>query len=283
MKKEKLFDLLLKKFKILKELVYVLDIPYRATLEFQNQKLTLSDVYGRWISMQLHLNAYISKSSYKTGLAECLYNALQKRKEVIFTNPLMSCALFLDPRFHIVVARDQNKMHEARENLLKIWRRMHVLHASARNSNNLEESGQSSNIDSFEFDEAAAMNQFLGQSESPVNHNKTIDIEAVLDSFQLDPLPVEKSVLEYWESAKEEHEELIELAMVVFCVPPTEVQVERDFSHLDHIFTDRRCRLTEERLDDILLLHLNKDLFFEVNASDRDMLFKQMNRSNETT
>lgn len=219
-KKEKACNLLLNKFNILKELIYILKIPYRATLEYQNKNLTLSDVYGRWIAMLLHLNACSSKASFKTGLAQCLHTALQKRKEVIFSNPLISCALFLDPRFHVVIARDQMKMYEARENLLKIWRRMHVLHANAQNSNNLEESGKSSINGSFEFDEAAAMNQFLGRSEPSEDDNKTIDIEAILDSFQPDALPVDSSVLDYWESAKEKHEELYELALVVFSNHP---------------------------------------------------------------
>lgn len=76
------------------------------------------------------------------------------------------------------------------------------------------------------------------------------------------------SVHEYWESVKEEHKKLYKLAMVIFSIPPTEVQIERDFSSLDVVFTNRRGNLSSSRLEDIFLIHLNKDLFYNVNNDD---------------
>lgn len=60
---------------------------------------------------------------------------------------------------------------------------------------------------------------------------------------------------------KEEHSELYRIAMVVYSVPPTEVQIERDFSNLDCVFTKRRGNLCQSRLKEIFLIHLNTDLF----------------------
>lgn len=60
------------------------------------------------------------------------------------------------------------------------------------------------------------------------------------------------------------NEQLHKLAMVVFGVPPTEVQIERDFSLLNFVFSNRRCMLQQERLEDIMVIHLNPDLFYEV-------------------
>lgn len=62
-------------------------------------------------------------------------------------------------------------------------------------------------------------------------------------------------ILQYWEERKGEHKELYMLAMTVFGIPPTEVQIERDFSNLNFVFSDRRCRL--ERLEDIMAINLN--------------------------
>lgn len=102
-----------------------------------------------------------------------------------------------------------------------------------------------------------------------------IDIETAIISFQPDPLPLDGSVLEYWESVKDTENELYQLAMAIFSVPPTEVQIERDFSSLKYIFSDRRDNLKQSRLEDILLIHLNKDLFYKVNAEDLEALVQK--------
>lgn len=70
--------LLLQKWLILREIVYILQIPLRATIELQREDLTLSDVYGIWTKMRLHLNACASKTNYKTSLAKYLLDALLK-------------------------------------------------------------------------------------------------------------------------------------------------------------------------------------------------------------
>lgn len=54
------------------------------------------------------------------------------------------------------------------------------------------------------------------------------------------------------------------LATVMFSIPPTEVQIEKDFSELNFVFSDRRCMLTKERLEDIMIINFNEDLFFTV-------------------
>lgn len=126
-KRDKLFALLERKWLTLKEIVYTLQIPYNVTVAFQKQELTLSDVYGRWISMQIHLQKCNEKSSFKTGLAGHLYDAMVKRNENIFSNPLMACALFLDPRYRLVLNKYPEKAEQAKANLVKIWKRLHDL------------------------------------------------------------------------------------------------------------------------------------------------------------
>lgn len=106
---EKKCELLLHKWRALKELVVLLKIPYDATIEFQSHKLTLSDVYGKWIGMQLHLKACVTKKQFKLGLAKHLLDSLENRNENIFKNPLMLCALYLDPRYHHTIASNDEK------------------------------------------------------------------------------------------------------------------------------------------------------------------------------
>lgn len=283
-------QLLLKKWNVLREIIYLLQIPFNATIAFQNQKLTLSDVYGRWLGMQLHFEACLKKSSFKTRLAEHLLKALKTRNAVIFNNPLMSCALYLDPRFQRQLLHYPEKIDEAKDNMMKIWRRLIVLKHVNTGLQTQTQADAPANVSSesidFLFDEADAVarhvhgeNQLSTQNKDTTNHSTTrldhdIDIERIIDMFQAEVEPMNISIIEYWENIKEQEPELYQIAMVVFSVPPTEVQIERDFSALDFIFTKRRGNLSEDRLDDIFLIHLNKDLFYEVNRDELNALVR---------
>lgn len=61
---------------------------------------------------------------------------------------------------------------------------------------------------------------------------------------------------------------MYELARCIFAIPPTEVEIEKNFSNLNFIFTQRRQHLSEDHLDAILQIHLKKDLFFILNEEE---------------
>lgn len=61
---------------------------------------------------------------------------------------------------------------------------------------------------------------------------------------------------------------MYELARCIFAIPPTEVEIEKNFSHLNFIFTQRRQNLSEDHLDAILQTHLKKGLFFILNEEE---------------
>lgn len=258
-----------------------MSIPYKATVDLQKKELTLSDVYGIWLKSQLHLDACIKlKKNYKTDLAKHLLNAINERKETVFKNPLMTAALFLDPRFRRQVLRDVNKTEEAMQTLKNIWRRLIALNDAPNVpvAMNISDKSVDSNV-SLDFDAQAELDKYLSIGNGIVIETAhetahEIDIEHLLDIFNPDAISSEKSVLKYWEEAKEHNPQLYELAMVVFAVPPTEVQIERDFSKLNFIFTDRRCSLTEERLNDIMLIHLNDEIFHHVKQEELNSLGK---------
>lgn len=73
---------------------------------------------------------------------------------------------------------------------------------------------------------------------------------------------------------KKNYEQLCEVAMVIFSILPTEVQIERDFSSFSHIFSNRRYNLHSKILENILLINLNKSLFIEVNEEEVEELFE---------
>lgn len=279
------FVLLQRKWDILREIAYVLS---NAMIELQKKSLTLSDVYGIWLKMTLHLNACVQKENYQTGLAQHLLDAITERKEEIFSNPMMTSALFLDPRFRNQIVRDETKLEQAKANLLNLWRRLISLDGNKSTKEEKEEEGatntsKKSDI-SFEYDQQAELDKFLAvsfatesvDSSDLQKEEEKGDIEYLLDTFDPEPIKSNENVLKYWEDNKEKHKDIYKLAIVIMAIPPTEVQTERDFSKLNHVFTDRRCNLTEERLEDIMILNLNDEIFQLVKEEEINAMMAQM-------
>lgn len=83
------------------------------------------------------------------------------RKQVIFNNPLnnplMECAIFLDPRFRQMILCDEPKVERVKITLIKIWQRINVNQSEGNNSAN------SSGGSSLEFDEDAELNKYLSE------------------------------------------------------------------------------------------------------------------------
>lgn len=270
--KHKECELLLKRWVILREIAYVLQIPFRATIEVQREDLTLSDVYGVWTKMRLHLNACANKRNYKTSLAAYLLDALHSRQNAIFSNPYMTAAIYLDPRFRNQIIRNEEKDEEAKRQLCELWRRI---------SHRLERTQQENRVNTtdeitFEFDADAELDNYLTgrrtRCSNEANNYRNVDIELVLDQFQPPQLPSNASILDYWQTAKDEHPELYELAMIVYAIPPTEVKIERDFSLLNHVFSKRRGQLDLDRLADIMMINRNPEIFYMVKAEELKVL-----------
>lgn len=268
----KVFQLLKLKWNILIEFEKVLSIPYKATIELQKQNLILSDVFGIFLKMKLHLSTIVtSKKSNQTGLAEYLLEALEERKRIIFSNPFMSAALFLDPRYRNQIINDEEKVYEATATLKKIWRRLIALKSPVQcpNESSINISCNSTD-ESMQFDADEALDELL--LGVPQNHSRAEiqaeqekeDISILLESFNPPAVSSKIDVVTYWQQEKVNNKTLYELAMIVFAIPPTEVQIERDFSKLSFVFNKLRCKLTEERLEDIMIINLNNDLFYEV-------------------
>lgn len=284
-KKMKVFQLLKRKWNVLIEFERVLSVPYKATIELQKQNLILSDVFGIFLKMKLHLSAIVTaKKMNGTGLAKYLLEALEERKGNIFSNPFMSAAIFLDPRYRSQIINDENKIEEAKATLKNIWRRLVVLGLSSVPGNApVNISSESTNTEEdIQYDPDEALDKFLlgsTQNESTVQiraEQAKEDISILLDSFDPPAVSAKTDVVSYWEREKENNEILYELAMTVFAIPPTEVQIERDFSKLSFIFNELRCKLTEERLEDIMIINLNDDLFYEIK---KEQLMEQRSKS----
>lgn len=193
-----------------------------------------------------------------------------ERKDAIYSNPFMVAALFLDPRFRIKLMDNQEKVAEAKNLLCDLWRRReHGIERKQANNDEANEIG-------FQFHGVDELDAFLCGTDTDNTIGQPTDIELILDAFQPERVPPNHSILEFWEAKKLVHPELYELAMMVYSVPPAEVSVERDFSHLNHVFNNKRGRLQSARLNDIMMLNLNKDVFYAVKSEElRDIIAQQ--------
>lgn len=251
----------------MKEIVKVLEIPYKATIALQKHDLTLSDAFGNWINMKILLNSTRIKRLTQTNLGSLLLDALHKRQQDIFNNPAMLSALYLDPRYRGEILHDEQLVNRAKRMLSNLWRRLNYLNEEEKNATATNSSTEASSLDtSIDFNNTERLDNYLSrrngsQSVQPVTNARGVSIEEELEMFHPEKQSSGTSIISFWESIKNEHFNLYQLAMVIYAIPPSETHIERNFSSLEFIFSQRRQRLCAELLDTILIIHLNSDLF----------------------
>lgn len=76
--------------------------------------------------------------------------------------------------------------------------------------------------------------------------------------------PHHYDVWTHWLARKHSHPELFEVAMVVLSGPSSQISVERAFSALALILSDLRTGMSDEALQNVLLIKLNKDIFEKI-------------------
>ncbi|XP_031639804.1 uncharacterized protein LOC116351802 [Contarinia nasturtii] len=279
MKGHKSCQLLLHKWNTLVELMLVLKDPFKRTIQLQREDLTLSDAYGIWTKMRLYLQAFSRK--VRTGFGACLYEAIKERQKTIFINPVLQSSLYLDPRFRSEITRDEEKCSRAIEFLSNLYCRIQEIKNAVSETtspkNSIIMSVSSERVVNDDFDSPGRLKKYLERNSLSTTPNESLelptqseqsttgsDIKTIIESFQPKHLDLNGSILNYWELEKENSSKLYEIASVLYATPPTEVQIERDFSTLEFIFSQRRGNISNELLEDILLINLKSDIFEEI-------------------
>lgn len=118
-------------------------------------------------------------------------------------------------------------------------------------------SGSETNDD---FDEY--LTEMFGGTVGMENGPSETNFLQQLQSLDLEPRQNHSyNLWHHWLSRKTTHPELYAVAMVVLATPSNQVSVERAFSALGLILSNRRTQLAEDTLTNILLVKLNKALF----------------------
>lgn len=221
-----------------------------ATLRLRTEHLTLSDFYGIWIECKIKLR------NLQNLFADVLYNELSKREPLLLESDCLLGAVYLDPRYKILLTTSQ-KM-QAVQHLRNIWNQLEFLQKSS--SIKTEESQPFSEIIDDKVDD---LEDFLRSKEMAIMEHTfpistDVDIEFILNNFDhVQRLDRKKNILEFWQENRNTYPHLYRIAMVVLGTPATQVSVERTISSLKFILQDNRNSLSEETLEDILIIRGN--------------------------
>lgn len=252
----------LQKWSIIEEIANILSIPSEVTTAVESQLLTLSDLFGILLRMELKLKKFKQNQNPKTDLAEILLEKFYARRVKLVENPAMKCAVYLDPRYNYELSSIETKIAKyTLENLHLKWKQR-VEPNDVSNS---------SKDDSFEEYQRAKRKCIADAAKESTDPNS---LPLLMEKYEtsLPELHYKESILKYWESHKNDDPILYQLACIVNTIAPTQVTVERAFSILNLVYNSRRTSLDPELLEHLLLVSLNKEMVSNINMRDLQKL-----------
>lgn len=239
---------------------------YYFTKRSQSEQMTLSDFYAEWKEMEFKL-----KKKPKCELIDNLIQYMGHRETQFLQSPVVLAALFLDVRYRVLLKEKPMATQTAINHLARLWKRIRELQPTQSPDDNQEVSSDIENdaIDESNFEHY--LDTLESTTESVPLTTATDYDEIILKLTQFDNKmkskkrePKKNHPMDFWMANKTANIELFQLAEIVFAVASTEVSVERNFSGLAFILNKLRCCLTDEILDTILFVRLNKSLFYKI-------------------
>jgi len=234
------------------------------TKNLQSEQLTLTDFYGEWIACKFKTEAQNS------SFAQKLLQFMISREKFILNNKVFVYAIFLDPRYKITLNEEQCLI--SIEHLIKVWIQLNKLQSDDNGNYDIDLNNQPSideHFDNSDSDSTDVVEQFLKSKSTEIetleiNSSQTsvifTQIETILKNYNIHQKRInyKTDILKFWKSMEYTHPELYQLASVVFCVPATQVSVERLFSGLKFVLSPYRTNISSKHLEDQLLIRTNK-------------------------
>lgn len=266
-KREIVFQYMVRLWPKIIEIANILEIPYIATKSIQSTAFALSDFYACWLKLNISLQQRIEQSLDQMRLAQTLISSLDNRKSQLFNHPVMLCAVFLDPRFYFDLTEDEKQF--ARMSLKRMWGKI------AQFKKNKEIPPANNNVDSLEKYLAERCGPLAGINEKSNEPNFDLNADDFMNSVELYERGLRRihhsvSILDYWTNRVDESKPIAEyfelkyVAVVVHAIPPTQVPCERSFSVTKFVFDPHRTAINPELLETLLFIRLNRDLFAQI-------------------
>ncbi|XP_021698075.1 uncharacterized protein LOC110676020 isoform X4 [Aedes aegypti] len=193
--------------------------------------------------------------------------------------------LYLDPRFQyfksVVLTLEQQ--NDAQSYILNIWNRINALKPNSEANQIDEDSIKQEDKKDDDMDDF--LSEMFGDPAEGSSKSKAIPLNSTvtpvlqqLKSLEIEPRqPHDYDVWNHWLQRSMSHAELFSVAMVVMSLPTNNICLERSYAAL--VLADRSDGLSEQTLDELLLIRLNRSLFEKAVLTMYD--WKKVTRSQE--
>ncbi|XP_055622688.1 uncharacterized protein LOC129766202 [Toxorhynchites rutilus septentrionalis] len=232
---------------------------YKATKMMQSQHQPFSEFYIQWLNAVLELHK-LESNRFIAPLSQSLMSRFEKLKQ----NNVFRAALYLDPRFNYLNSTvfTPEEKEEIQEYLIRLWERMTTLREATGRLPSLDISSNESSRSIVVDDMDDFLTNLFGGTLTPASSSKSLDnIRQQIKMLEIEPRqPHTYSVWNHWLARKSSHPEVYDVAMLVHSSPSSQASVERAFSALSLVLTSRRTSITDDILENTLLLKLNADI-----------------------
>jgi hypothetical protein len=237
----------------LEKLQEVLEPVYESTIYYQKAQLTLSEAYAQWIRMELKIKDMCNEFS------AVLLEALKKHSHKMMDNPCVLAGVFLDPRYQKLLETDQKI--EAKKHISEVFN--YLLRTGHREVESNPAQLSHATIDLSNSPDPLL--RLLASRDCPAESqtasiSSSLTLDEILSRFEKVPRVLDESfnLIKYWSEVTGEFADLKQTAFTIYSAASTQVSVERSFSALKFILNDQRGNLDRDRLEEILLIYLNK-------------------------
>lgn len=213
----------------------------------------LADFFISWLRIERNLERTLLSEPTEMNLALILKDALETRKNELFETPSMTAAIYLDPR--VKSKLDARQKEIAILHLKTLYSRILKLKMPEPEANELPNNT---------LDE---LNEEFADDESELYPPDVVDTSALMMSFSkydmVKHVDIKSNVMDFWKKNKDEFSLIYHLARVIHGIPAGQCYEEQNFSSFSYIRSGLRTSLKAENVKNILLIRLNKELFYD--------------------
>lgn len=226
---------------------------YKYTMKLQSEVCTLSDFFGFWSSLCLKMQ------KFQHELSNEISQEMKLKEEMLLHNPVITAAIYLDPRYQRALKTHQKEL--AIDFLKTVYHKIQTV--ESQHEENISIASNQSDRSSSSVDELTSyldsINESVPSNQEPASSLIDANIEPVIRKFNGRKEPLNTSIFDFWKKNSSIEPELYKLSCVLFAIPPTQTSVERAFSSLALVLTPHRTLLSDDTLENILLIRTNRN------------------------
>ena len=198
------------------------------------------------------------------AVREAVYNRLKSA----FDDHAAQCGMMLDPRVRSKKLPSWTDKRAANASLQVAFESFPVTHASFMGSNNPALRHQHSSAEADIADNSGEQREAKRHCVELVEENVEVRrVATEIDLFTAEAgIGVKDNPLEWWKARESRYPVLSQMARVYLCMPASSAPAERVFSAGTLVLTDKRRRLQDDRVAQLIFLKKNMSLYNKLKA-----------------